>query len=494
MPNIKTVLVALITVLVVTGVVPHRATAQEVLTVESIVRQVAESDPTVINSRRTVEEARENYALTRAGVRPNLDLEVTPYRWDQRRVITGPDTELLETTSVGLGLTLDQPLTTSGTLSAGVRNRLDVTSNDTVEQVPEVTLGLNQPLFVAGNLITTEVYRAGLRAAEIAVEQAEVRDRITTNGNIQRALGLYVRVGSLRRSILVLNRTIDVLQRQLESAELDRQQGLISNNALLALQVTLNNRREALLDTELGLVQAEQDLARALGRRSLEEGPLAEGFPAPSVASYDDADSAPESSPDLALQSLSVEQTERNALLNDLQDRPRLSLAFRAAPVYPETRSEPDDLSSSFDDLFADGSDWEASFSVDVIVPLLSGRERSSRERIDELSRLRATTTLEDTERAVINRLETLLTNREFLTQRRELLQVDVDYEAQRVENEETLLSAGATTALRVEEVEVDLQSRRNELWQVEAELFLNAVDILALAGEDLSEVLTTDR
>jgi hypothetical protein len=47
---------------------------------------------------------------------------------------------------------------------------------------------------------------------------------------------------------------------------------------------------------------------------------------------------------------------------------------------------------------------------------------------------------------------------------------------------------------LRVEEVEVDLQSRRNELWQVEAELFLNAVDILALAGEDLSAVLTTDR
>jgi outer membrane protein TolC len=103
---------------------------------------------------------------------------------------------------------------------------------------------------------------------------------------------------------------------------------------------------------------------------------------------------------------------------------------------------------------------------------------------------MQAETDLTDTERSVANRLQTLRASRDFLQRRVDLLLVDVEYEEQRVENERFLLQAGATTELRVDEVELDLRSRRNELLQVQGELFLNAIQILALLGEDLAEVL----
>jgi outer membrane protein TolC len=167
-----------------------------------------------------------------------------------------------------------------------------------------------------------------------------------------------------------------------------------------------------------------------------------------------------------------------------------VSLSARLAPLYPPNRDEADSLSSSAGDLFAEGSDLEATVAVGVAVPLLTGRERAYRSRIDEIARMQAETDLTDTERSVANRLQTLRASRDFLQRRVDLLLVDVEYEEQRVENERFLLQAGATTELRVDEVELDLRSRRNELLQVQGELFLTAIQILALLGEDLAEVL----
>ncbi|MFW5826570.1 MAG: TolC family protein [Alkalispirochaeta sp.] len=470
-----------------------------VLSVATVVERVLQADPSIVNSRRSLEEAQAEYQLTLAGTRPSVSLELTPYQWDQRRVtIPGGQppaaSERVRTQSVGAGVSLQQPLPTSGSVSAAVSNELRLISGseDRVDQAPEATLSLQQPLFVNGRFISDEVYQARLRNANIGVERQVLNKTLVVNGNIQRALSLLVRVGSLRRSRDVLDETIRVLQRQLESAEIDRQQGLISDNSLLSLQVTLNNRREALFDTELALVQAEQDLARILGFPSLEGAELADDlFSAAAVAEGNEADDrAGFDNPEVGLQRLAVEQTVRSGLLNELQDRPNATVSVRVAPRYPDSRSEPDALSSSIGDFFESGADVEATVALGLTVPLFTAQERSYRERIDTLARLRAETDLADTEQAVANEMETLFTNRRFLERRVEILETDVEYERQRVENERSLLASGSTTELRVDEVELDLLSRRNELWQVEAELYLNGVEILAVAGEELATIL----
>tara|TARA_B100000614_G_scaffold16300_1_gene13563 strand:- start:137 stop:1654 length:1518 start_codon:yes stop_codon:yes gene_type:complete len=461
------------------------------LSVPDVIRRVLEADPAVINSRRAVDSARAQYDLTRAGVRPNLSVDVTPYSWDQRRVDTGITSQRIRTQSVGAGISVQQSLPTSGQISAGVSNQTSIIDSDgtTIEQAPEASVSLRQPLMVNGRLISTEVYNAGLRNAAIGVERSRVSDQLTVNGNIRQALGLYVQVASLRRSVDVLERTIDVLGRQRDSAEIDRQQGLISDNALLALQVTLNNRRETLFDTRLRLVEAEQNLARVLGLPSLQGVELADNLGTLAVPSIPDVAAAASDNPQVALQELAVEQTVQSGRLNDLQDRPSFQMNVRVAPVYPDSRDNPDSVASSFGDLFGDGADVEATVALGLTIPVLTARERSLRERVDELSRLQQEASLTDTERSVANQLQTLLTNRDFLERRVEILQTDVEYEQQRVENERALLAAGATTELRLDEVELDLFSRRNELWQVRAELYLNAVDIRAALGEDLADL-----
>ncbi|MFW5693778.1 MAG: TolC family protein [Alkalispirochaeta sp.] len=473
------------------------------LSVPTVVERVLEADPSIINSRRDLEEAQVDYQITLSGTRPSVTLDLTPYQWDQRRVTVpggqNPSaSERVRTHSVGAGVSVQQPLPTSGTISAGITNemRFIVGTEDRIDQVPEATVSFQQPLFAGGRIISDEVYRATVRTARIGVERQALNNTLVVNGNIQRALNLLVQVGSLRRSRNVLEETIRVLQEQLESAELDRQQGLISDNSLLSLQVTLNNRREALFDTELSLVQAEQDLARILGLPNLEDTELAEDlFRGSGLRGADGVgDGGNSENPELNLQRLAVEQTIRSGLLNNLEDRPNASVSVRVAPRYPDSRSDPQALGGSVSDLFDEDADVEATVALGLTIPLFTARERSYRERIDTLAQHRAETDLADTERAVANEMERLRTNRSFLQRRVEILETDVEYERQRVENERSLLESGSTTELRVDEVELDLLSRRNELWQVEAELYLNSVAILAAAGEDLATVLSDDQ
>lgn len=463
----------------------------EILEPSAIVSRVLSSDPTVLNSRRSVESARASYALTRAGTLPNVTIDVTPFSWDQRRISTGATSQRVRTSTVGAGVSVEQPLPTSGSLSASLSNDTSLIENggSKIEQSPEMSISLFQPLFVNGSLVSTDVFRAGLRNAAISVERSETSDRVTVNGNIRSALGLYVQVSSLRRTIAVFEQTIDVLGRQLEAAEIDREQGLISDNAVLALQVTLNDRREALFDTRLALVDAEQRLARVLGLETLDGVSVAAGFPSIPVPMVEDLETALRSNPSVTLSRLAVEQTVQGGLLNELQDRPSINVTARVAPVYPDSRDDPDDFAASFSDLFGSEADLEATVALGLRIPVLTARERRLREESDTLARMQAETQLADTERSVVNTLQSLRIRRQFLEERVELLETDVEFQRQRVANEETLLEAGATTELRRDEILLDLRSRENELWQVQAELFLNTLDIHATLGTPLPEL-----
>ena len=188
---------------------------------------------------------------------------------------------------------------------------------------------------------------------------------------------------------------------------------------------------------------------------------------------------------------LGVEQTQRQGMLNELTDRPQLAFDVTASPLYPEVRGDKADVASSLGDYFEDDTDFAASLGVSLRIPLLTRREREARESIDALEEINARVRMEDTELATTNRLRTLSLSREFLQERRRLLDTDIRYQERRVQNEQDLLGAGASTQIRVDEVELDLRSRQNELWQVTAELFLNAIDILSTRGFDIAAVLS---
>lgn len=474
------------------GVASGGAVEVDRLDPRRVIELVLDSDPSIRLSERSVGIARAGYEETRGATLPNLDLTVQPYGYDHRRVPGGAGEVTQTTHSAGLGLALRQPLPTSGALVGSLDHQLRFVDGEerSVEQVPELALSLTQPLFVNGNVIDTSVFRAGLRSAEISYERAAISDLITRNGSIDQALSLYIQVANLRRTVDLLVQTIALLDRQIETARLDREQGLISDNALLALQVSRNGRRSTLFDTELALLSAEQALARAIGIDTLAGIALDDRIPPIPLPLEEVAQEMTAENPERALQDRALELSREQSLLNELTDRPELSLSFRTTPLYPETRQDPDDTASSIGDYFEDGSGWESSFAVELTVPLVTRREREARERIDTLSLEQEVVSMEDTTRRVSNILQTLLTERRFLTERLSLLQTEIEYEAQRLENEQTLLEAGVSTQLAVDEVTLDLTARRNEAWQAEASLYLNGLEILATVGRDLAAEL----
>lgn len=466
--------------------------------IRDIVQGVLESDPTLSTAERRAAEADQRYLLTRSAVRPDISVDIEPYRYDRRRVTGAAGVPgIAESHSAGASLQLMQSLPTSGRLTAGITHRFTVTDfgdTRTVEQVPEGSIGISQPLFTTGTLLSTGVFDAGMREVEIGRTQSRLAVEMQQNEAILRGVGQFIRYAGLRRNMELNRRTISVLEEQIQSAEIDRSQGILSENAVLALQVALNDRRRVLFDMELESVRTEQELIRllypaekigTLSAYRLQD--LPEDFTELKEWSEPPVEV---NNPLVQSRRLDIERTRAQSLRNNLTDRPQFDINIAASPLYPASRENADDIATSLGDYFNEDSDFAARIAFLLRIPLLTGRERSARERIDELAEEGALASLEDAELAVNRELEVLQFQRNLLLQRRELLKTELEYQRRRLRSEEDLLEAGATTRLRVQEVALDLAYREYEDWQVAADLFINGLNMYAVTGNDLASIL----
>jgi len=465
------------------------------LTFADVVSGALENDPNLDAANQQVVAAAGRYDLTLAATVPDLAVNVEPYAYRRQRQPGNAEGAIAETSSAAVGVELRQALPTSGTVSAGFDHRFQLTRVDgenTVEQIPQVRFGVAQPLFVTDGIFGTAVFRAGRRNAEIAYRRAAIAEEAQENTAILNAVGLFVETASLRRSVALLENTITLLQRQIDAAELDREEGLLSPTSVLALQVTLNERRETLFDTRLRLLDSEQRLARVLGLDRLGDRQIDDTIEAVQ-AEYrinDELARDVSENPTVRSDRLAVEQARMESVLNDLTDRPTVRVDLTAAPIYPFQRDDPADPARGLSDYLEDDADLAATVAVSLRIPLLTRREREAREAIDATIEETALVSLTDTELATTNRLRTLGIAREFLLEREQLLETDIAYQERRLRNEEDLLASGASTQLRVDEIALDLASRQNEAWQVSAELYLNALEIAATRGESISTIV----
>lgn len=464
-----------------------KVAAQDAMDVTEVVRRVMKFDPALEKAERGAVEASQQYLLTRSAVRPDISLDIDPYGYSRQRLpgASGPtaSAEISETRSAGVGLQIRQSLPTSGQVTAGVSHRFSVTESagsKTVEQVPEVSFGLSQPLFATRSVVDTRVFSAELRAAELARSQADLTVSAGRNSVVRQGLGQFVRYAGLQRSLELNRQTVDLLKRQIDTAELDRRDGTLSENAVLALQVALNDRRNVLFDMELAAVRTEQDLVRVLGLGNsvggLGEYVIVDDFTDIPMPETPKPDGPVTENFVIRSRMIDLERRRAQGMRNNLVDRPQLNMSVSAA--------------SSLTDYFDDGRDYSARLSVTLRIPLLTGKERDAREQIDRLAEEDAVAALDDAQLAVQNELQVLVIQRDILRRRAELLDTEVAYQKRRLKNEKDLAAAGASTDMKVAEVALDVAARENERWQVSADLFLNRLDIYALSGEDLASLL----
>lgn len=490
MKKSRTILAVLATVLIL----PVSAFAQSTtLDVEEVLRLVLRQNAAVQIADALKLQAEAIHRRTLADMKPQIDLQMDPVYGVSTGALEAPLYAMPDRkTDVSLGLSLTGALPTAGIASLRLANTMSLTrSPDHILQSPSGTLVLTQPVWVNRKLIDLRLLSAARRASEINWKKAEDGSREARNGNIYTAFSLYVQVVGLRRNIAYLERSLELADQNLRQVRINLDAGRASETDLLELEILTGLQREALLENRYALLQVEQNLAGTLGLESgLASYALIESFPAPTLPA-DPNQLVVEAQADNSLvrqDRLSLEQAQAQAILSGRTDASNLNLALTLLPQYEGT--DPTEFGESFSSFFTDGTKLDVSFSIGLDIPLYNGGKATHRAQVNAAAERIARETLKASLRNVQNTYEALILRQGIIQERIGLLEKNIELKTRTTADEQRKLEFGLGTLLRVEAARLELLQVQNELWQARADLFLNSLDLLALSGKALEEVL----
>jgi outer membrane protein TolC len=429
-----------------------------------------------------------------ADTKPQIDLLMDPVYGYSTGVLTGEFSPPDDKTDLSLGLSLSQALPTAGVASLSLANTMSLTNipdSDTISQNPSLTFVLSQPVWVNRKLFDLRQLSAARRASEIDWRKAEEGSLEARNGNIYAAFSLYTEAIGLRRNIEYLEKSLELADQNLRQVRINLDAGRASETDLLQLEILIGLQREAFLESQYALLQVEQGLAGALGLDAgLNSYQYIDTFPAPALPS-DTAELVAEArtnNPAVRQDRLSVEQAEAQSVLSGRTDAPNLSLALTLLPRYGGTI--PTELGASFSSFFTDGTDLDWSVAIGLELPLYNGGKRTYREQVNTASERIARETLDATLRDVNNTYDALILRQSIIQDRIDLLERNIELKTRTAADEQRKLEVGLGTPLRVDSARLELLQVQNELWQAQADLFLNCLDLLNLSGRSLEEAL----
>jgi outer membrane protein TolC len=398
--------------------------------------------------------------------------------------------------SLGGGASLSQFLPTGGSASLSLSNRVNFAAtaagDSLVTQSPSFSLSLNQPVFVNGRFIDFRLLNISERIGEISLEKAVLDSRNLKNGSLFRTFALIVQVHSLRNSLVYLENTLDLAVLRLEQARQDRERGRISESDYLSAELGIGEQKQALLDIRLQLLKAEQLLKATLGiEDDIQNYTLFDDFTAIELPDSPEAllALAYKDNFDVAKAKLQLEEADLSSQAAGTSDRPTVSLSFSLEPGYSQNYAG-SDFGSSLSGLFDEDAETAVSINIGLNVPAYTGGRTKIRKDIEAETRKIADLSLNETGRKINDTMTELFLQQMIYTERIDLLSSSIEYDKALLEREEDRLSFGSSTTADVETVRLQLLADVNDRLRYKGECFLNALDIYALAGYDLTEIL----
>lgn len=483
----------------------------EAWTLAGIAARAVAADPAVRASSALAGIAAEQYALELDKARPKLSLGLTPLAYDQRRVFDFSAINLSSfklsdayvdstTLSGGAGLGYSQSLPTAGSLSAGFKGSLGATIGaEAVDWAlsPSFNLSLRQPLFAGGQFLPFGAATAGLASAAIGAEQAVLDDLGRRNQALRAAVETAGRVMVLRRTLALQEASLASALERAESLSLRRGAGTATEDAALELALGAELVRQSLVDTRLALGDSERRLASALGLQGPAGSkaivpPLSEDLPAlPALEAFPFPNA-----PDAARAALALRKTQADADARALIDAPALGASLLATPRYPDKRQSPSDLGTIFSD-FGDtegGAGLNLNLSLTLDVPLTAGAAREARRRLDSLALEAAEAQRLQAERSVADRAASLAGRRDALRERLAIQRRIAQLDGRKAERAASLASTGTIPKADATEALLERERALIEVLRLELELLVAELDLRALAGEDLANLLVRAR
>jgi outer membrane protein TolC len=473
----------------------------QTVTFPDLLGSLSEENPDLRATRGQAALAALSYESVLDAARPRLSLSADPaYGYSKRRAtdFTTLGKETTTTHSVGAGLTYEQLLPTSGSLTATAGTKLEIAADEDDEAAyslsPSLTVRAAQPLFVGGDLFDGESRRLAETAARIGKREAEALVDVTENRLVRQLAGLYVQAIAGRQALALQERRIALAQRIVENARINAEQGGGSQSNVLRQQVALGSAKSALLDAESGLLEVESQMSNLVGR-PISVSRLSDELPtlraptglAPQELAPQESDT---SNYGIRRRELSLARAKTRAASASRNAGATLSLSLLLSPRYQDSRESKGDLSGAVSDFSGEGAGVDVQFSTSVTVPLLAGAENQLAERRARIETDLARMELETARTTDARRLELLRRQREILGTQQDLLRRELSYQAELVAREEVLLQAGSSTTESLERAMVQEQTLRNQLWRVSADRFLVDLEIADLTAHNLSDIV----
>ncbi len=499
------------------------------LDIEDVLEAVRSENRDIRSAELERERALSGYESARAGVGPQVDLELEPYGISERRIEVpeggggsqpgadagpGETATARRTQSTGGSLRFSQSLPTGGRISTEgsleARALRDIDSDgDSIgdtswELEPSVGLQFSQPVFVDGRMVDVRIGRAIDREARVGLRNAEVAERDAENGSILAAVELYLAIADVRTSVETLELSRSILSRRVEETESDVAAGVAGEQQLLRIRLQENRTREGLLELREQLRGLERAFERLVaGAIEPDEFSFAraadldvdiQGKAQELLSEFEDTargDWDVSENSAVRRARVAVEQARDEAITNAPDRAPEFSVLGNVSRRYPEQRDDETDVSSAFTDLFDDDGRFDWSISLGLSIPLYDGGRRENQARSDALSMQLAELELRQAEAEARDDLADALERLDIVVERLDILQADRDFEADRLTDIEALAEIDDATELEVDEVRRDLRESENAIGEALTDLFLTLLDIERIRGNRVAEELT---
>ena len=471
--------------------------------------------------RAAIERARaqSGYESARAGIGPQVDLEIDPYgiREARREIGTGPPATSVTTRTQSTGGTLrfSQQLptggriSTEGTLEASASTQLGDDGDENADTVwaaePSVGLRFSQPVFVDGRVVDTRIARALDREAKAGVRNAEIAREDAVNGSLLAAVELYFTIADVRRSVDTLELSREILSRRIEETEGDVDAGVTSEQRLLQVRLQRNRTRETLLDIRDRLSGFERSFARLVAGEfdprefSFERAAdLDTDMLSQARELLDRYDGDTREAWDVSENSgvrrarVAVEQARDQAITSAPDRAAEFTVTGNVSRRYPDERDDETDVASVFPDLVDEDGGFDWSVSLGVTIPLYDGGRRRNQALADSQSIELAVLEHEEAKKEARDNLSDALDRLEILVERVEILRADRDFEADTLADTRALAEIGEATAIEVDEVRRDLRESGNAVGEAFTDMLLTILDIERVVGKPVMTEVTT--
>ncbi|QEN03554.1 TolC family protein [Thiospirochaeta perfilievii] len=380
-------------------------------------------------------------------------------------------------------------LPTDGTLSISALDTISYAQTDddnVISQSPVLSFSYTQPTWLSGKFIEPSLYSKIHRLQlDIPLNEDRIKYLIDRNNLIYDLIKDLLDIDNKKREVQLLEMNFKIADDELEVFKSNRDKGLVSGTDYWKKQLERDTIQDSLWEKKSNLELIVSRFLNNYGYSSKKDSLNMPEFPElPTIPLNDN----PTPSLLMMLQKIKLEKAELQSTVYRKQNASYLTTSFSIAPKYG-IRNDP----SSFSDSLNFGTeDSYIDYSLSVTFKLSSKniREQNTQGKIVELDYDTAKKEYEDTDRTEKLELQLLSDNYKILKDRKERLFSSINYAKTLFDGEKKLLGIGRTTPLLVQQAKFNYESRKNDLKNIENDLYLLNLKMIASKGYDLMILL----